>query len=129
MSKFDRSKVKEIHKDISDALALIAKKHGMLSLSTGTLSFNENKFTVRVTGISSLDAFSSITTPAAVISARTSATTPLSDYIGKKFISKGVMFTVTDIKMNRPKYPISAVNAAGTGYKFTHSAVAAGLIK
>jgi hypothetical protein len=127
MSKFDRSKVKEIHKDISDALALIAKKHGMLSLSTGTLSFNENKFTVRVTGISSLDAFSSITTP--VISARTSATTPLSDYIGKKFISKGVMFTVTDIKMSRPKYPISAVNAAGTGYKFTPSAVAAGLIK
>lgn len=127
MSKFDRSKVKEIHKDISDALALIAKKHGMLSLSTGTLSFNENKFTVRVTGISSLDAFSSITTP--VIIARTSATTPLSDYIGKKFISKGVMFTVTDIKMSRPKYPISAVNAAGTGYKFTPSAVAAGLIK
>ena len=126
MSKFDRSKVKEIHKDISDALALIAKKHGMLSLSTGTLSFNENKFTVRVTGISSLDAFSSITP---VISARTSATTPLGDYVGKKFISKGVMFTVTDIKMNRPKYPISAVNAAGTAYKFTPSAVAAGLIK
>jgi hypothetical protein len=126
MSKFDRSKVKEIHKDISDALALIAKKHGMLSLSTGTLSFNENKFTVRVTGISSLDSFSSITP---VISARTSATTPLGDYIGKKFISKGVMFTVTDIKMSRPKYPISAVNAAGTAYKFTPSAVAAGLIK
>jgi len=126
MSKFDRSKVKEIHKDISDALALIAKKYGMLSLSTGTLSFNENKFTVRVTGISSLDAFS-YNTP--VINARTSSTTPLSDYVGKKFISKGVMFTVTDIKMNRPKYPISAVNSAGTGYKFTPSAVAAGLIK
>jgi len=126
MSKFDRSKVKEIHKDISDALALIAKKHGMLSLSTGTLSFNENKFTVRVTGISSLDAFSSITP---VISARTSSTTPLGDYVGKKFISKGVMFTVTDIKMNRPKYPISAVNSTGTGYKFTPSVVAAGLIK
>jgi hypothetical protein len=125
MAKFDRSKVREIHKDINDSLALIAKKHGMLSLSTGTLSFDENKFTVRVTGISSIDAFAGAPTTRS----GSGVATPLSDFIGKRFVSRGNMFTVTDIKTSRPKYPISAVNGNGTKYKFSPSAVAAGLVK
>ena len=128
MSKFDRSKIKEIHKDVNDALALIAKKHGMSSLSTGTLRFDETNFRVTVTGIAGLDAFMNNNKPIETLS--------LSDLvnprtlIGKTFIAtNGNKFTVVDYKANRPKYPIVASNAAGTLYKFTVESVKRGLTK
>lgn len=125
MSKFDRSKVKQIHKDINDALQLIAKKHGMHSLRTGTLSFDDAKFTVRVTGVSSLSAFTS--TSDVIKPAIT--TNPLS-LMDKTFISPtGKKFTVCDYQPSNRKYPIIAKNDSGTRYKFTMSQVTQNLIK
>lgn len=123
MSKFDRSKVKEIHKDISDALQQIAKKHGMHSLTTGTLSFNDSKFTVRVTGISSL---SSLTT---VVRNPTTAPMSVESLMNRSFIStNGKKFTVCDYKASNTKYPVIARNENGTKYKFPLNVVTQGLI-
>ena len=127
MSKFDRSKVKEIHKDICDALALIAKKHGMSSLSTGTLRFDDTNFRVTVTGLTSLDAFTH-TKP--IVGLGVGDMVHPTSLMGRTFISgNGTRFTVSDYKPNRPKYPIVAKNAAGTAYKFTVDSVKRGLIK
>lgn len=124
MSKFDRSKVKEIHKDISDALQQIAKKHGIHSLTTGTLSFNDSKFTVRVTGISSL---SSLTT--VVRNPTTTAPMSVESLMNRTFIgTNGKRFTVCDYKPSNTKYPVIAKNDNGTRYKFPLSVVTKGLI-
>jgi len=124
MSKFDRSKVREIHKDINDALRQIAQKHGMTSLSTGTLSFDETKFTVRVTGVAALDAFSTKT----VSEIQTGVTSPLA-LMNKSFVTtSGKRFTVCDYKPANRKYPIIGKNEAGTRYKFTVAQVKLGLI-
>jgi hypothetical protein len=125
MSKFDRNKVRQIHKDISDALKQIATKHGMHSLSTGTLSFDETKFTVRVTGVAGLSAFSGTDTPISV----PTISSPMT-LMNQKFMStSGKMFTVCDYKPANRKYPIIAKNDTGTKYKFTMDQVTRGLIK
>lgn len=121
MSKFDRSKVKEIHKDIVDALNQIAKKHGMHSLGTGTLSFNDSKFTVRVTGIAAVD-----TSDVTVVPATSTSSNP---FMNRVFMStSGKKFTVCDYKPQNHKYPIIANNENGTRYKFTIDQVKRGLI-
>ena len=125
MSKFDRNQIKQIHKDINDALAIVARKHGMLSLTTATLRFDETRFKVTVNGIASLDAFTQVTPVLSI-----GDTINPNSLIGRVFISgNGTKFTVSDYKSNRPKYPIVAKNASGTQYKFTVDAVKRGLVK
>ena len=117
ISKFDRPNVKIIHAEINSALSIIAKKYG-LSLSTGTLSFSDDKFTVRITGLS-------------VCSKKEDGySTHPTSLIGNQFMSSnGIKFKIIDYKPSRPKYPIVAENTSGTRYKFTLDAVKRGLIK
>lgn len=48
--------------------------------------------------------------------------------LGEQFVNRGTMFTVIDIKTNRPKYPIVGQNQRGTKYKFPAESVARKLI-
>jgi hypothetical protein len=126
ISKFDRPNVKAIHADINAALKTIAQKHGLLSLSTGTLSYSDEKFTVRVTGLAPIDASK---TKIETVSTKPIGSHP-SSLIGSHFMAvNGTKFKVIDYKASRPKYPIVAENAAGTRYKFTVDAVTRGLVK
>lgn len=127
ISKFDRPNVKMIHAEINAALSAIAQKHGLLSLSTGTLSFSDEKFTVRVTGLAPIDVsktkIENVTPSAIGIGSHPSS------FIGSHFMANGTKFKVTDYKPSRPKYPIVGENSAGTRYKFTVDSVKRGLIK
>jgi hypothetical protein len=127
ISKFDRPNVKMIHAEINAALSVIAKKHGLLSLSTGTLSFSDEKFTVRVTGLAPIDASKTVVT--CPKKDGTSIGSHPTTLIGSHFMANGTKFKVTDYKPSRPKYPMVGENAAGTRYKFTVDAVKRGLIK
>ena len=51
----------------------------------------------------------------------------VSDY-GRKFVTHGRTFTISNIKPNKRKYPIVAKSDRGTSYIFEASTVLAGLI-
>jgi hypothetical protein len=48
--------------------------------------------------------------------------------VGEQFLSRGTVFTVRDIHLRKPKYPIIAENARGTRYKFPADQVARNLL-
>ena len=50
------------------------------------------------------------------------------DIVGKRFISRNRLFTVTDLVTRRPKYPVSASGPQGGRYKFSAAAVLRGLV-
>lgn len=51
------------------------------------------------------------------------------DIVGRQFKSgRGGLYTVTDINLRRPKYPVSATGPKGGRYKFSVSQVQAGLV-
>lgn len=47
---FDRANLKTIRADLEAALAAVSAKHG-IALSTGSISFNANSFTTKVTAV------------------------------------------------------------------------------
>ena len=48
--------------------------------------------------------------------------------LGEQFMNRGTVFTVADIHLRKPKYPIIGVNARGTRYKFGAAQVARNLL-
>ena len=102
--KLDRENLKDIHSDINEALSIIAKKKGLDSISIGSMSFSDNKFTTRITGISSKEDLKRQGLP-----------------IGKKFTNLGKEYTIVDVKQRSPKYPIIAEDISGKKYKFPMS--------
>lgn len=100
MNKFDKKTLGDIRKDISDALELIAKKRGIDSLKIGSISFSDNKFTTRVTGVSSK------------ADEVTNLPPNLSKLLNTEFVYRSDKYLVIDIKPRSPKFPIIAQNTA-----------------
>lgn len=104
MKKLDRQILKEIHLDLNKALVEIAKKRGLDSLTIGAISYSEDKFTARLTGISSKETLVNKMGG--------------SDLFNKSFTNLGKRYTIVDVKLNSPKFPIIAVDEKGKRYKF-----------
>jgi hypothetical protein len=104
MKKLDRQILKEIHLDLNKALVEIAKKRGLDSLTIGAISYSEDKFTARLTGISSKETLVNKVGGG--------------DLFKKSFTNLGKRYTIVDVKLNSPKFPIIAVDENGKRYKF-----------
>ncbi len=109
---FDKNLAKKIQDESVKALEKIAKKYGVTIKSNGgTLGSNDfgMKLKVELEGVSkNFDSwiFESLGLP--------------KDIIGKKFMSNGKEFTITDLAPNRPKFPVIAMSTTdGRSYKFT----------
>jgi hypothetical protein len=126
-TNFNASNVITIHKEINEALAAIAAKHGLTNLTTGTLRYSPIEMTLGITGkivpVTHAIVGSTFITGTSVLNMDK---IQLFGLIGKEFKSNGETFTITDIKSSRPKFPISAKNAFGQQYKFSKAAVERG---
>ena len=128
MTSFTKDNVPAIHKEIDAALAVIAEKWGITNLTTGTLRYNSAEMRLSVTG-KVVPVTATVVVATAInagVSVMNMNAAQIWGLIGKTFISGGERYTITDIKNNRPKFPISAKNALGGQYKFTKSAVERG---
>jgi len=110
MTKLDKDLLKDIRSDISKALLEISKKRGIESLTIGGISYSDNKFTTRITGISSKKAMIESVSPT------------LSNFIGKSFNYAGSEYKVVDFRPRSPKFPVIA-EKAGKRFKFPISVV------
>lgn len=110
MKKLDRQILKEIHLDLNKALTEIAKKRGLDSLTIGAISYSEDKFTARLTGISSKETL--------VNKMGGALGQGKLDLFNKSFTNLGKRYTIVDVKLSSPKFPIIAVDENGKRYKF-----------
>ena len=118
MSKITRPMLKTLRVEIDAALKEVLEKHG-LSGSIGNIKFDDSSF--RTT----------LTVNAGDVSDAAEAEfkkhckffgLEASDF-GREFTSNGRKFTVCGIKPRALKYPILAVDARGSKYKFHASAI------
>lgn len=126
VTSFDAQNVAIIHREIDAALLEIAKKWGLTNLATGNLRYNSAEMRVSITGkvVPVANAIAGSLLTSGPIGAMSNM--QLFGLIGKVFVSNGERFTITDIKSNRPKFPISAKNVFGKQYKFTKDVVERG---
>ena len=120
IEQFNRPTLRVLSAEANAALAKVAAEFG-LTFETKAGSYSDTEFNFKAT-------FKLNTTQAIQrIEQRTASVAQLlglpEDVVGKTFYSNGVMFTVTGLNLKRRKYPVSATNANGTGYKFSEAEV------
>lgn len=115
-----RNRISGINKKIAEALRKIEKEENV-SISFGTSRYSEVEYKVPMT------IKSNSTESKKTLSSENTQKSKLLGFskniVGTSFRSNGKVFKVTDIKLNRPKYPIIASNSRGTLYKFTPDSV------
>lgn len=96
-----------LRKDIDKALAEVAKKHDLASLTIKNISYTANNFRTTLEGK---------TKNQEVTKNRASELFKLyvgEDLIGKKFTHKGVEYTISDFNTRKRKNPIISTSADG----------------
>lgn len=112
---FDKTLAKTIQTESIKALDAISKKYGVTIVSNGgTLGTNEfvMKLKIEKTGVAKNYpdvVFNSLGLP--------------NDIIGKSFTIRNLVYTITELAPNRPKYPVIAKNPDGKSFKFTVDAI------
>lgn len=123
INTFTKPTLRSLRIEMDAALKAVMDKHG-ISHKIGNMSFNGGEFTT------------SLTVSAGSQDEVIKNTFDLycSDYglkpsdLNREFTSNGKTFTITGIKPNRRKYPISGVGAQGGKYKFSAEQVVRGLV-
>jgi hypothetical protein len=123
MTTFDRPTVRKVSDEAEAALAAVAEKYGM-TLTRGNGRFSPDRLTVKFDFCMATEA------GAPSDFARKAAMLGLpEDCYGQTFVSRGTRYTVTEINLRRPKYPISGAGPKGGRYKFTVDTVSRGLLR
>jgi len=118
----DRSTCRTISDKAEAALQTLATELGM-TLSRETARYGSDfatvKFTFKVNAASGV----------AKTASRDAALLGLpDDIVGRKFVAGNTTYTVTDLKLRRPKFPVSGEGPHGGRYKFTVEQVLRGLL-
>ena len=117
ITEFDNKDVlRMMRAEINDALAAVATKHGV-TIDLGNISYSSSQFTTKLT-VQTGDGSDAAVSKWNLNAWRFNLA---EDQIGDTFMSNGTEFTITGMNPRRKKFPISAVNARGTGYKFPAS--------
>lgn len=112
---FDKNLAKKIQEESVLALEKIAKKYGVkISPHGGSLDTNNFIMKLKIEMLGTVKkydtwVYQSLNLP--------------EDIIGKKFTNKGINFTITEINVRSPKFPIIAEDITGKRYKFTVDSV------
>lgn len=89
---------KSLRNDITEALKLVAEKHGIKTLKAGNVTYDDSTFTFKLLG----EAF-----PSALSESNLSMFLQMkglpSDTVGKMFTQNGVAYSVKDVNMKKPK--------------------------
>lgn len=111
ITSFDKTNLKQLRESIQKSLDAVAEQYGLQSIRLGNIRFDSNSFS------SKIDAHTKNSKPALV-----KVDMPIGSgkvELGAKKQIKNHMFTIVDLKLNRPKYQIIAQNQNGTRYKLT----------
>lgn len=118
MKEFTSSNIDLVQSDIKAALACVAEKHGV-SIKFGIVRYSADSYGTR------MEVFAADGGDVAQVE--------FNKYCGKfgikpsaygsTFVSRGTEYTVCGIKPRAKGYPIVAVNARGTRYKFEAKAL------
>lgn len=128
MKNFDRTALKTLRLELDAALAVVAKKNGIV-LSLGNISFSSGEFRTKLTGnVKSAPVLNLGGDDADLVRLSARATVLPAQLLGRAFVSNGRRFTLTAVKKSRPKYPYSGIGPSGGRYKFTVDQVANGLV-
>ena len=113
----DRGTVREIMREVEEAARTIAARHG-LEFHRQSAKFASyemtSRLTLRVAGAAEREAETQRDL-APFVAARLGLP---QDIVGKSFNHKGYRFTVTGLKPERPRYPVSCTRADGRSFKF-----------
>jgi len=123
INQFDKANLRMIRAELNKALEETLSKFG-LSAKVGSMSYKAHEFTTRLT--ISTGSQDDAAERNFKDNCRAFGLTP--DDFGRQFKANGKTFTITGIKQQRRKYPITATSARGASYKFTESQVVRGLI-
>jgi hypothetical protein len=131
ITTLDRSTVRKLQAEAEAALAAVAAKYGML-LKQGNGRFSNDRLAVKFEFAVAAEA------PKGKTGAGTGAPADFSrkarmvglpeDCFGKTFRIGGTVYTIDEINLRRPKYPVSGTGPQGGRYKFTVDQVKFGLI-
>lgn len=129
ITAFDRNNLKTLRKDIDDALAAVATKHG-IDLSIGTISFDQNKFTTRLTVTTKASAiapehgnslFEGVAAQDIEAFKRYAPMVGLEESdLTKEFTDKGTRFAIVGYSPRSTKFPVLVKNLSnGAILKYT----------
>jgi hypothetical protein len=126
MEGFNKPILRSLRPELEEALADVCAKHG-ITAKIGNASFTnlECKFQL----ILELDGANEAKSAAKQADFERYATLyglEPNDF-GKPFLSNGVLYSITGISHNRPKFPIDAIRHDGRKFKFPASTVKAAL--
>jgi hypothetical protein len=120
ITAFEPTNLKLIRAAIDKALAGVAAEFGLQKLELTSMTYDSTKFTSSVKGTVPADP----TNPLVMSKYKTaSQMLGFSDNIvGETFTSKGESFTVTDVDLKKPKFPVIVTKASdGKSYKMKPS--------
>jgi hypothetical protein len=121
IASFDRPLVRQVSEEAEAALAAVAEKYG-LTITRQPGRFSPDRLTLKI------DLIVATETGAPADYASKAALIGLpEDSWGKTFIASGTEYTITEINLRRPKYPVSGTGPKGGRYKFAAAAVKMGL--
>lgn len=118
-TEFNPTNLQQIFRvKIQSALDAIAKEYGLQSLQIGNINYDPSKFSCQITGKIEPE------TDSVAIRERNKLHSEMLGYsdniIGEWFRSKGKRYKVTEIALNRPKFPLIGVDESGVSLKFSH---------
>lgn len=118
VNTFDRTNLRQIRKDLEEALKSVALAHD-ITIDLGNIRFSDDHFTSKL--------------EARVKNASLSVTEQIVNavsgtVIGTKFRVGGTTYEVIGYKPNRPKFPYIGIGPQGGRYKFTRDQVVNGMV-
>lgn len=122
MEKFDSQNLRMLRTEIESALSDVLGKHG-IKPTLGTIRFSSLSCKVslemKLAGTENAEdgGLGNAADKAEFELYATRFGLKPEDF-GKKFVSRGYLYTITGIKPSRPKFPVSAVRSDGKGFKF-----------
>jgi len=113
MEKFTKENLSTVRAKMNEMFKVFEAETG-IHLEAGNIRFDSTEFGCKLTA--SLPKVK--TTPVLIDPSNLQQWDP-NHYIGKKFILNGKVYTVTEFKPNRPKYPYSFISESGVQFKGT----------
>lgn len=121
IKSFDRPTVRKLSEEAEAALAEVAAKYGLqLARESGSFAAGHATLKFKFSATTEAGAPADFALHAQMLGLP-------ADLYGKTFKAHGATYTVTEINLRRPRFPVSATGPEGGRYKFTVEAVRAGL--
>lgn len=120
-----KDKIEVLSGDLRQAVKEVGEKHNV-KVTLGTMRYGDADVTCKLTGLD-MDATGGKNQEELDYEKRHHYYGLPADGIGREFDHFGKTFVITGLKPTRRKYPVSAKNAEGKGFKFPAKAVIDGI--